>query len=140
MDFNCYRNTTVRDAAKKVMGDVAIAYIEGVGGVRVAEMDIVEVGKNDVSDFIRGLTGCLQLIVPIPDIVIQSGEGLVASSMPLTEVLLMEKERGVRFFFCNSKVIRIWSQKIIELGMRKPQFPHKPQRAKTTSIFDPAAL
>lgn len=119
MDFNCYRNTTVRDAAKKVMGDVAIAYIEGVGGVRVAEMDIVEVGKNDVSDFIRGLTGCLQLIVPIPDIVIQSGEGLVASSMPLTEVLLMEKERGVRFFFCNSQVIRIWSQKIIELGMRK---------------------
>jgi len=38
----------VRDVARKVMGDVTIAYIEGVGGTRVAETDIVEVGKNDV--------------------------------------------------------------------------------------------
>ncbi|KAL0631135.1 hypothetical protein Q9L58_010010 [Maublancomyces gigas] len=45
------KNTTVRDAAKKVMGDVTIAYIEGIGGVRVAEMDIVEVGKNDILSF-----------------------------------------------------------------------------------------
>lgn len=45
------------------MGDVTIAYIEGVGGVRVAEMDIVEVGKNDVSDFIRGLRLGLQLTI-----------------------------------------------------------------------------
>lgn len=52
MGFDRYRNTTVRDAAKKIMGDVTIAYIEGIGGVRVAEMDIVEVGKNDVSDYI----------------------------------------------------------------------------------------
>lgn len=51
MGLDCSRNTTVRDAAKKIMGDVPIAYIEGVGGVRVAETDIVEVGKNDVSDF-----------------------------------------------------------------------------------------
>lgn len=43
------RGTTVRDAARKIMGDVPIAYIEGVGGVRVAETDVVEVGKNDVS-------------------------------------------------------------------------------------------
>lgn len=50
MDSDHYRNTTVRDAAKKIMGDAPIAYIEGIGGVRVAEMDIVEVGKNDVSD------------------------------------------------------------------------------------------
>jgi hypothetical protein len=33
------------------MGDVAIAYIEGVGGTRVAETDIVEVGKNDILTF-----------------------------------------------------------------------------------------
>ncbi|KAI5793107.1 GTP-binding protein-like protein [Geopyxis carbonaria] len=44
------KNTTVREAARKVMGDVPIAYIEGIGGVRVAEDDLVEVGKNDVSD------------------------------------------------------------------------------------------
>jgi len=31
------------------MGDVPIAYIEGVGGVRVGEDEIVTVGKHDVS-------------------------------------------------------------------------------------------
>jgi len=34
------------------MGDVPIAYIEGAGGVRVAEDEIVEVGKNDVSSYV----------------------------------------------------------------------------------------
>lgn len=135
VDFDFYRNTTVRDAAKKVMGDVAIAYIEGVGGVRVAEMDIVEVGKNDVSNFIRGFTGWLQLIILIPDIVIQSGEGLIASLKPLAEALLVEREGNK--VLCNSKVIRMRCQKIIELGMRKPQLFHKSQQVKTTSISDP---
>lgn len=59
MGFDHYRNTTVRDAAKKIMGDVPIAYIEGVGGVRVAEMDIVEVGKNDVSGSISLSVVCM---------------------------------------------------------------------------------
>lgn len=31
------------------MGDVPINYIEGVGGTRVSEDDIVGVGKHDVS-------------------------------------------------------------------------------------------
>lgn len=31
------------------MGDVPIAYIEGAGGVRVGEDEIVAVGKHDVS-------------------------------------------------------------------------------------------
>ena len=31
------------------MGDAPIAYIEGVGGVRVGEDEIISVGKNDVS-------------------------------------------------------------------------------------------
>lgn len=35
--------------ARKVMGDVPISYIEGVGGTRVSEEDIVAVGKHDVS-------------------------------------------------------------------------------------------
>lgn len=42
------RNSTVGDAARKVMGDAPIAYIEGAGGTRVSEDDIVAVGKNDV--------------------------------------------------------------------------------------------
>lgn len=31
------------------MGDVPISYIEGIGGTRVSEEDIVAVGKHDVS-------------------------------------------------------------------------------------------
>ena len=42
--------TTVVGACRKVMGDVPIAYIEGVGGVRVGEDEIVTVGKHDVSN------------------------------------------------------------------------------------------
>lgn len=48
------KGTTVVEVARKVMGDAPLAYIEGVGGVRVAEDDIVAVGKNDV-----GLIYCL---------------------------------------------------------------------------------
>jgi len=47
-DGGC-RNITVKDAARKVMGDVTIAYIESAKGVRVAEDEIIEVGKNDVT-------------------------------------------------------------------------------------------
>jgi len=43
------KNTTVADVGRKVMGDAPIAYIEGVGGTRVADDQIVSVGKNDVS-------------------------------------------------------------------------------------------
>lgn len=43
------KNSTVGDAARKVMGDAPLAYIEGAGGTRVSEDDIVAVGKNDVS-------------------------------------------------------------------------------------------
>jgi ribosome-binding ATPase YchF (GTP1/OBG family) len=43
------KNSTVADVARKVMGDAPIAYIEGAGGIRVAEDQIVSVGKNDVS-------------------------------------------------------------------------------------------
>jgi hypothetical protein len=43
------RNSTVRDVFRKVMGDVPLAFVETVGGVRVSEDDHVAVGKNDVS-------------------------------------------------------------------------------------------
>ena len=43
------KNSSVADVGRKVMGDVPIAYVETVGGVRVSEDDIVRVGKNDVS-------------------------------------------------------------------------------------------
>ncbi|RDW82188.1 p-loop containing nucleoside triphosphate hydrolase-23 [Coleophoma cylindrospora] len=45
------KNTTVAEVAKKVMGDAPLAYVEGAGGVRVAEDDIVSVGKNDILSF-----------------------------------------------------------------------------------------
>ncbi|KAF9886306.1 hypothetical protein FE257_011565 [Aspergillus nanangensis] len=48
------KNTTVGEVATKVMGDVPINYIEGVGGIRVSEDEIVEVGKHDVLSFKPG--------------------------------------------------------------------------------------
>lgn len=47
------KNTTVGDVARKVMGDVPISYIEGVGGTRVSEDDTVAVGKHDVCASLR---------------------------------------------------------------------------------------
>lgn len=40
------------DVARKVMGDVPISYIEGVGGTRVSEDEIVAVGKHDVRSIV----------------------------------------------------------------------------------------
>jgi ribosome-binding ATPase YchF (GTP1/OBG family) len=48
------KNTTVAEVARKVMGDAPLAYVEGAGGVRVAEDDLVAVGKNDVNSFLHG--------------------------------------------------------------------------------------
>ena len=42
------KGSTVRDCANKIMGDATIAYVEGAGGVRVSEEEVVAVGKNDV--------------------------------------------------------------------------------------------
>ena len=47
------KGSTVGDVARKVMGDAPIAYIEGVGGLRVAEDDVVAVGKHDVRPLIN---------------------------------------------------------------------------------------
>jgi ribosome-binding ATPase YchF (GTP1/OBG family) len=43
------RGTTVGDVFRKVMGDVPLAYVDTVGGVRVSEDDVIVAGKNDVS-------------------------------------------------------------------------------------------
>jgi ribosome-binding ATPase len=43
------KNSSVGDVARKIMGDAPIAYVEGVGNIRVSEDDVVTVGKNDVS-------------------------------------------------------------------------------------------
>lgn len=45
------RGTTVMGVCRKVMGDVPIAYIEGVGGVRVGEDEIVTVKNHDILSF-----------------------------------------------------------------------------------------
>ncbi|EPQ67314.1 Bgt-3037 [Blumeria graminis f. sp. tritici] len=43
------RGTTVAEFARKVLGDAPLAYVEGVGGLRVAEDDVITTGNNDVS-------------------------------------------------------------------------------------------
>lgn len=45
------RGTTVISIARKIMGDVTIAAIETVGGIKVSEDDKVDVGKNDILSF-----------------------------------------------------------------------------------------
>ncbi|KAF2262833.1 GTP-binding protein [Lojkania enalia] len=45
------KGSTVGDVYRKVMGDAPLAYVEGVGGVRVSEGDEVKVGKNDILSF-----------------------------------------------------------------------------------------
>lgn len=40
------------DVARKIMGDAPVAYVEGADGTRVAEDQIVTVGKNDVSSWL----------------------------------------------------------------------------------------
>jgi len=45
------KGSTVGDVYRKVMGDAPLAYVETTGGVRVAEGDVVAVGKNDVLSF-----------------------------------------------------------------------------------------
>lgn len=51
------RGTTVGEAARKIMGDVPLAAIEGVGGVKVAEDVPIDIGKNDVLSFRVGHRG-----------------------------------------------------------------------------------
>jgi hypothetical protein len=43
------------------MGDAPLAYVEGAGAVRVAEDDVVSVGKNDVSSHVLGIQQSLIL-------------------------------------------------------------------------------
>ncbi|KAH9866951.1 hypothetical protein IAQ61_007541 [Plenodomus lingam] len=45
------RGSTVGDVFRKVMGDAPMAYVETEGGRRVAEDDVVEVGRNDILSF-----------------------------------------------------------------------------------------
>lgn len=47
------KNSTVRDCASRIMGDAPVAYVEGAGGVRVSEDELVAVGKNDVGHSIH---------------------------------------------------------------------------------------
>ena len=48
------KGSTVGDVYRKIMGDAPLAYVEGVGGVRVSEEDEVGVGRNDVSVWLDG--------------------------------------------------------------------------------------
>lgn len=45
------KGTQVGNVAKKIMGDVTVAAIEGVGGSKISEEDTVDHGKNDILSF-----------------------------------------------------------------------------------------
>lgn len=62
------RGSTVGDAARKIMGDVTIAFVETVGNVRVSEDDEIRSGKNDV----RLMTTLSLAVCPMTDSVADS--------------------------------------------------------------------
>ncbi|OAL75590.1 hypothetical protein A7D00_1189 [Trichophyton violaceum] len=45
------KNSTVGDVARKVMGDVPIAFVEGAEGTRISEDEIVSIGRHDILSF-----------------------------------------------------------------------------------------
>ncbi|KAK9370468.1 P-loop containing nucleoside triphosphate hydrolase protein [Lipomyces kononenkoae] len=45
------RGTQVGTVVRRIMGDIPIAFVEGIGGVRVAKTDTVDTGKNDILCF-----------------------------------------------------------------------------------------
>lgn len=51
------RGTPVGEVARKIMGDVPLAAIEGIGGVKVSEDVTIDIGKNDVLSFKVGHRG-----------------------------------------------------------------------------------
>lgn len=51
------RGTTVGEAARIIMGTVPLAAIEGVGGIKVAEDQLIDNGKNDILSFRVGHRG-----------------------------------------------------------------------------------
>lgn len=55
------KGTTVGEVGRKIMGDVPIAFVETVGGVRVSDEDTVEVGRNDVSLHLFRIFICYQI-------------------------------------------------------------------------------
>ncbi len=59
------------DVARKCMGDAPIAYVEGVGGIRVSEDDTVAVGKNDVGHAANGRRQSCALTRGAPDSLVQ---------------------------------------------------------------------
>ena len=62
------KGTTIRDCARKIMGDAPLAYVEGAGGVKVSEDETVEVGRNDVGD---PLHECSALLIYCTGFIIQ---------------------------------------------------------------------
>lgn len=45
------RETTVGQVARTIMGDIPIAIIEGIGSIKIADDDTIDIGKNDILSF-----------------------------------------------------------------------------------------
>jgi ribosome-binding ATPase YchF (GTP1/OBG family) len=48
------KGTTVGAVAKRIMGDIPIAAIEGVGGSKISDTQPVDIGRNDIFCFRTG--------------------------------------------------------------------------------------
>lgn len=88
------KNTTVAEVGRKIMGDAPIAYIEAPGGIRVAEDQIVSVGKNDVCISLTRNASLLVLLTVVTDIIFQGWTSLKPICIFLELLDLPMPERG----------------------------------------------
>ncbi len=87
------------------MGDAPVAYVEGAGGTRVAEDQIVAVGKNDVSSTLLQensirMLNYYRFYLSKSDDSTGRGNADAKQTQPLNEYMLMIPGRKVCFFPC----------------------------------------
>jgi ribosome-binding ATPase len=99
------KGTTVSEVAKKVMGDAPLAYVEGAGGTRVSEDDIISLGKNDVSSQIQHILGLGTDSSVDPVFQIWASIDYIESSRPSAASCLNIRVCGTRaFVFVRSSI------------------------------------
>lgn len=87
------------------MGDAPIAYVEGAGGTRVAEDQVVAVGKNDVSAALPlensvGILNCYRSCLSKSDGSTRHSIANANHMQRLDECVLMNPARKARFLPC----------------------------------------
>ena len=89
------RGTTVKECARKVMGDATLAYVEGTGNIRVSEDEVISVGKHDVSRDCATVTAGSVLTHPNTDSFVQ-GRPIMRSEHRLRDIVFNTRTPVIR--------------------------------------------